>query len=124
MQAGSHDREIDDEWVRNVVPTCVQQIDPEYFKSKRWFGNKSATIEGYRVVELEALRAGAVLWCYLLLEILYADAEPQVYQLPLAVKRKEDVPPSIQNEPYGAAFVVGRVDGEIWGYDALAEDSV
>lgn len=116
--------EVAEEFTRDRIDRLVQEIDPEYFKSKRWFGSKSRTIDGYRVVELETLQTQSHLWCFLLLEIRYVEGESELYQLPLVFTGQEQVPPAIRSQPHGAAFVVRTPQGEIWAYDAFADDEI
>ena len=112
------------EWVRRTIDHLVHDIKPEYFKSKRWFGSKSRKIQGYRVVDFELLQEEPDLLGLLLLEISYARAEPELYQLHLAFKPEGQVPAAIKDQPEGAAFVVQTPYGKIWAYDALAENPV
>ena len=116
-------KDIDGGWPRYLLNRLAREIDQQYFKSKRWFGSKSQTINGYRVLESHLLGAGPERWLYLLIEITYADAESELYQVPLALKPKEHVPLVIQDQPDSVAFVLEVKEGEIWAYDAFAEDS-
>src|SRR5690348_6285181 len=84
--------EISGDWLRQEISSLVGQIRPEYFKSKRWFGSKSRQISGYKVRDFELL-AGEDLLGLLLLEINYAEGAPELYQLPLAFKPLDRVPP-------------------------------
>ncbi len=112
------------DWLRQEISSLVGQIQPEYFKSKRWFGSKSRQISGYKVRDFELLDAGPDLLGLLLLEINYAEGEPELYQLPLAFKPLDQVPPAITIQPDGAALVLHTPQGEVWAYDAFSEDPI
>jgi len=113
---------VDGEWLRLRIDQLVRQIPPVYFQSKRWFGSKTRTITGYRVVDFGLLETEPDMFGLLLLEILYEGAESELYQVPLALKPESEVPASIREHPVGAAFVVPTPSGDIWAYDAFAED--
>src|SRR5450759_3472300 len=38
-------------WVRAMIGPLVRDIDPEYFRSKRWFGSKGRKIKGIELVD-------------------------------------------------------------------------
>jgi len=91
-------------WVRAMIGPLVRDIDPEYFRSKRWFGSKARKIKGIELVDFELLEGGDDLLGMLLVEISYARADPEIYQLPLAFKPEKRVPEAIGAQPHGAAF--------------------
>ncbi|MBN9386642.1 MAG: hypothetical protein J0I20_01200 [Chloroflexi bacterium] len=110
--------------LRKEISSLVGHIKPDYFKSKRWFGSKSREIRGYMVRDFELLDAGPDLLGLLLLEIEYAEGEPELFQLPLAFKPLDKVPPAITILPEGAALVLHTPGGEFWAYDAFSEDPI
>lgn len=112
------------DWLRREISNLAARINPEYFKSKRWFGSKTRDITGYQVRDFELLDTGSDLLGLLLLEITYAEGEPELYQLPLSFKSKEHVPPSITIQSQGAALVIQTPAGEYWAYDAFSEDAI
>jgi maltose alpha-D-glucosyltransferase / alpha-amylase len=111
------------EWVRGIIGPLVRDIDPEYFRSKRWFGSKGRKITSCEVVDFELLEADDLLGM-LLVKVSYARADPELYQLPLAFKPERRVPNAIKSQRDGAAFVVDTPEEKLWAYDAFAEDSV
>ncbi len=110
-------------WLEENIDRLVQGVEPAYFLDKRWFGGKSRQIQGVRLVDCAVLQAAPDPLALLLLEFSYAGAAPELYQLPLAFKRAANVPPGIKNEPHGTAFVAATPQGELWAYDAFAEDA-
>jgi len=112
-----------EEWTRSTIDRVARDIRPEYFTSKRWFGSKSRTIQGCRVVDIALLRAESGVAGLLLLEISYAASEPEWYHVPLAFKAAHAVPAVIKDQPDGVAIVMQTPHGEVWGYDAFAEDA-
>lgn len=112
------------EWVRRAIGPRVRDIDPEYFKSKRWFGSKGRTIKSCEMVDFELLESDNDLLGILLVRISYARADPELYQLPLAFKPEQQVPDAIKAQSHGAAFVVESPEGKVWVYDAFAEDPI
>lgn len=111
-------------WVRAMIGPLVRDIDPEYLRSKRWFGSKARKIKGIELVDFELLEGGDDLLGMLLVEISYARADPEMYQLPLAFKPENRVPDAIRAQPHGAAFVVEMPGEKVWVYDAFAEDPI
>src|SRR5438309_2473457 len=99
---------------------AVEGIDPVYFTSKRWFGSKSRTITGFRLVDLEIHDSDPDHSYTLLIEIQYAGAEPQLYQVPLVLAPQDRVPEAIRQDPNGIAFVLPAESGQLWAYDATA----
>jgi maltose alpha-D-glucosyltransferase / alpha-amylase len=111
------------EWVREIIGPLVRDIDPEYFRSKRWFGSKGRKITSCEMVDFELLDADDLLGM-LLVKVSYARADPELYQLPLAFKPERRVPDAIRSQRGGAAFIVDTAEEKVWVYDAFAEDSV
>lgn len=109
--------------VREIVDRLVHEVKPEYFVSKRWFGSKGRTIRGYRMIDFALLQGAPDPLGVLLLEITYAEADPELYQLPLAFRAAERVPAAIKDQPEGAAVVAPTPDGDIWAYDAFVDDA-
>lgn len=109
---------------RTQVETSAltQHIRPEYFQSKRWFGSKMRTIEGYRIIDVGFLDVESDTFCLLLVEVTYAGGDPEFYQLPLAFALAADVPATLQEQPEGIAFVVPTPDGDMCAYDAFEDD--
>ncbi len=112
------------EWVRGAIGPLVRDFDPEYFRSKRWFGSKGRKIKSCEMVDFELLESDDDLLGILLVRISYARADPELYQLPLAFKPERQVPDAIKTQSQGAAFVVETSEGKVWIYDAFAEDPV
>jgi maltose alpha-D-glucosyltransferase/alpha-amylase len=111
------------DWVRGIIGPLVRDIDPEYFRSKRWFGSKGRKITSCEVVDFELLEADDLLGM-LLVKISYARADPELYQLPLVFKPEKRVPEAIKAHPDGAAIIVDSPEDKLWVYDAFAEDSI
>jgi maltose alpha-D-glucosyltransferase/alpha-amylase len=89
LQAGS--RWEDTLWDRRALPALL----PRYLVSRRWFGAKARTVQSAAVREVLPLSPDESL---ALVDVEYADAEPETYSLALAARpgRAEDpggVPP-------------------------------
>ena len=117
---------IDSLVTREALERLVGGLQPEYFLSKRWFGSKSRTIRNCLLVDVAVLREAPDPLALLMLEIHYATGDPELYQLPLAFKTLKGVPEAITSQPKGegVAGVVQTSLGELWAYDAFAEDAV
>ncbi len=110
---------------RATLERLVRKLQPRYFLSKRWFGSKSKTIVGCVLVDVAVLQEEPDPLLLVMLKISYAVGEPETYQLPLAFKTRENVPATIKSQPEGegVAGVVETAQGELWAYDAFAEDA-
>lgn len=109
----------------DTLERLVRELHPRYFLSKRWFGSKSKTIQRCELVDVAVLQKDPDPLLMLMVKISYAAGGPELYQLPFAFKRTEDVPTTIKSQPEGegVAGVVQTSRGELWAYDAFAEDA-
>ncbi|GAC1429198.1 MAG: hypothetical protein NVSMB65_02500 [Chloroflexota bacterium] len=116
-------RSVGGAWAQESIGDLVQDIAPDYFLSKRWFGSKSQTIVGYRAVDVALLQAEPDPLVLVLLELSYAGGESELYQVPLAFRPVDGVPAALRDQPHGAALVVQTPRGAVWGYDAFLDDA-
>lgn len=88
---------------------------PEFLRAQRWFGGKAREIGAVRVIDWGRLPTAPVAFA-VVLEVAYADGEPDLYFVPLAVAAGPD-----------AAVAVARLTGpagEAVLCDALTDDAV
>ena len=89
------------DWDRLVAPTSREALEaffPMYLAAQRWFRGKGMTVEEVRLRELVPLGSGADPIRLALIDVQYAEGEPQTYLLPLAFA--EGGPPtSLAAEP-------------------------
>lgn len=113
---------LSEKWLRAEVDSLVGQIPPSYFQSKRWFGSKTRTIVGLELIDVALLEIEDEQFMLLLVELAYAGGDPELYQLPLAVKPAQAVPEAVKLQPSGVAFVLEAPEGDLYAYDAFTED--
>lgn len=113
---------IRETWIETGILALAQRIRPEYFRSKRWFGSKTRTIQGFRVFDVGLLEADSEAFGILMLEIEYADGDSERYHVPLAFTLEDNVPPSVKDQAAGAAFIIPTPDGAVWAFDAFEDD--
>jgi maltose alpha-D-glucosyltransferase/alpha-amylase len=66
----------------NSLIARLNALLPAYITKQRWFGGKSRTIRSTRITSTIAIESTSVI---ALVEITYADASTDLYQLPLAI---------------------------------------
>jgi maltose alpha-D-glucosyltransferase/alpha-amylase len=82
----------------NSLITRLNALLPAYIARQRWFGGKSRTIHSTRTTSTLAIEPTSVI---ALVEITYADASTDLYQLPLALA-SDDQAATIQTTSPGA----------------------
>jgi maltose alpha-D-glucosyltransferase / alpha-amylase len=107
--------------------TLLQQLLPAYLVRQRWFGAKSRTIAGVRV--LDWVELPGILAAIVFLEITYADsaaleAQPDVYQLPLALTAGAQADAIRASAPASILASLTTADGPAILHDATAREDV
>ncbi|HWG84933.1 MAG TPA: hypothetical protein VNT60_05575, partial [Deinococcales bacterium] len=86
-------------------------VAPDFLLRQRWFGGKSREVRGLRPVDAAALGPGGP---YLaLVEVSYADGEPDTYLLPLALR----------DDAVSGDLAAFRLDGGTAALDATEDES-
>ena len=108
---------------------ALERILPEFLSAARWFGGKAKRLKEARVRETIALGSGAGAACLTIIEVEYADADPERYMLPLtfstgerALQIAHDLPATV----IAKLTVRNRQGEEVEGllHDALTERTV
>src|SRR5205823_3371743 len=97
---------------------ALQIASARYLRSRRWFGGKARTISGVRVRDRIALPRGVAVLA--LVEVEYADAEPDLYLLPLGItqaRRAEE-----QDNTRSATLIARLRDGALL-YEPVADET-
>ena len=68
-----------------------QDILAPYLQNKRWFAGKDRVIRHIDIVEQSEWRTNDGQWLLTLIEVHFAEGEPQLYFLPLAIAWEDDV---------------------------------
>ena len=82
---------------------------PSYLRARRWFRAKTRRIREVRLTDRIALTGGDLDAALLILEILYSDADPEAYLLPLALATAEEADQVLEHSPH--ALVARVSDG-------------
>jgi maltose alpha-D-glucosyltransferase/alpha-amylase len=98
----------------------LSAVLPAYIARQRWFGGKSKTIQSVRLNSFSALNASAAL---ALVDILYADATTDLYQLPLAIIPEHESDVVRSKSPNAIIASLERADGPVVLFDATASTS-
>jgi maltose alpha-D-glucosyltransferase/alpha-amylase len=102
--------------------TLIQELLPAYLLHQRWFGAKSRTIATVRIldwVELPNLPAAIVF-----LQIAFADGDPDIYQLPLALTTGAEADAIRANAPASILASLTTANGPTILHDATAREDV
>ncbi len=102
--------------------TLVQELLPAYLIRQRWFGAKSRTITSVHLldwVELPNLPAAIVF-----IQITYAEGDPDVYQLPVALTTGPEAGAVRANAPTSILASFTTADGPAILHDATAREDV
>ena len=109
-------------WVREHIVDLVATLQPEYFKSKRWFGSKGRKIKSFGLIDFAVLSEQSVLTVLLLLRIGYQEGNTEFYHLPLLLQSAFDAPTTITSQPNAIAATLDTPQGELVAYDAFANE--
>ncbi len=85
----------------------------------RWFGGRRQRVEKIELDDLAVLRAAAPLVLFTLWRVDYASGGPEIYSLPLGVRRAPH--PVAQLGPEHLIGTVDSAEGDLLVYDALAD---
>ncbi len=112
--------------------TLIESALPGWLPHQRWFGARTHTIQSVQVRDWAELppssaggsvvltapaRTGAVPFALLYLEIAYADAPPDLYQLPLAIATGPDRDIVSANQPVSVIATFDSASGPAVLYD-------
>jgi maltose alpha-D-glucosyltransferase / alpha-amylase len=78
-----------------------------YIRNRRWFGGKARYIRGLHIQDVVPLEQGDCNARILLLEVEYAEGEPETYILPIAFAEGEQAEQIINDIPYA---VIARLE--------------
>jgi maltose alpha-D-glucosyltransferase/alpha-amylase len=97
----------------------LEQLLPGYMLPRRWFGAKARAIQSTKIIEVIPSSDTA---CFTLVQVNYADGEPETYMLPLAFATAEQAK-ALQRERPGAVVALLQTP-EASGvlYDAVWEN--
>ena len=102
--------------------SLIQELLPAYLTGQRWFGAKSRTIATVRIldwVELPSLAAAIVF-----VQITYAEGDPDIYQLPLALTTGPEADAVRDTAPASVLASLATTDGPAILHDATAREDV
>jgi len=85
----------------------------------RWFGGRRQRVEKVELDDLAVLRAAAPLVLFTLWRVDYASGGPEIYSLPLGVRRAPH--PVARLGPEHLICTVDSAEGDLLVYDALAD---
>ena len=109
-------------WVRENIAELVARLQPEYFKSKRWFGSKGREIKNFGLIDFALLSEQPVLTVSVLLRIDYEEGNTEFYHLPLLLQLALEAPATIMSQPNAIAATLSTPRGEFVAYDAFASE--
>ena len=101
-----------EELVRGRGRRALEEALPAYLRGQRWFGAKSSRIKGARVEEAIPLRVGGSRAYLLLVQVRYADGEPERYLLPVSFLPAGPQGVKADSAPAGSIAQVRAADGE------------
>ena len=109
---------------RSLTP--LQELLPVYLVRQRWFGAKSRTITGVRVIDWVALPnlPAAIVFVAITYAEAAPDSPPDVYQLPLALTTGPEAEIVRANAPASILASVTTPAGSMILHDATAREDV
>ena len=111
----------DGQWFEEHISDLLKTISPDYFTSKRWFGSKTRQLQNYQATDFVLVATDPTLLALIILQIEYAEGEPELYHLPLAFGSQ--LPDRVREQAKGIATTVATPQGDYYLYDAFAEDA-
>jgi maltose alpha-D-glucosyltransferase/alpha-amylase len=102
--------------------SLIQELLPAYLVHQRWFGAKSRAISTVRILdwaELPNLNAAIVF-----IHIAYAEGDPDIYQLPLALTTLPEADAVRANAPASILASLTTANGPAILHDATAREDV
>ncbi len=107
---------------------ALEKILPDFLKTRRWFGGKARRIKASAILEAVPLVGTSPPSAVVLVQVEYAEGDPEVYSVPLAFA-SGDRGAQVQRESSHAIvarLTVSRSNGDVEGilYDAFLETGV
>jgi maltose alpha-D-glucosyltransferase/alpha-amylase len=94
----------------------LQRAITRYLRSRRWFGGKARTITGVRLRDRLPLHEAAFLT---LVEVEYADAEHEIYMLPLGIAQARRA----EEDSARSAMLIARLRDGLLLYEPVADET-
>ncbi len=111
-----------EKWLDQRVEGIIQNLSPEYFSSKRWFGSKSRRITGVKALDWALVEEKSRFFGLVILELSFASGPVEIYHLPLAFTPPGEIPEEIKALPDGVITTLKAPGGDLAVYDALYDE--
>ena len=116
-----------EELLTDLSRSPLLRLLPSYLRRRRWYGGKAREIVGIQLVDAVPVPTARGAARLALLQVNYAQGDPEVYQLPLAVCEGQEAEALLEEQPgAGIARVrtaTGTPDADVLLFDAVSSSA-
>jgi maltose alpha-D-glucosyltransferase / alpha-amylase len=113
-----------EELFSDLVRTPLTRLLPSYVRRRRWFGGKARDIVSIQLLDAVPVTTARGSARLALLQVAYAQGEPEVYLLPLAICRGDEAKSLLEEQPGAGVARIRTAEGtEVLLFDAVSSTS-